>query len=53
MPGRRRSLAGRDTLRLRVRARRGRDIRWELAEAQRAADVFEAAFDCKLLIEEM
>jgi len=45
--------AGRDTLRLRVRARRGRDIRWELAEAQRAAALFEAAFDCKLLIEEM
>jgi exopolyphosphatase/guanosine-5'-triphosphate,3'-diphosphate pyrophosphatase len=44
--------AGRDTLRLRVRARRGRDIRWELAEAQRAAGLFEAAFDCKLLVEE-
>ncbi len=44
--------AGRDTLRLSVRARRGRDIRWELAEAQRAADVFEAAFDCKLRVEE-
>jgi exopolyphosphatase / guanosine-5'-triphosphate,3'-diphosphate pyrophosphatase len=43
--------AGRDTLRLRVRARKGRTIRWELAEAQRAADVFEEAFDCKLLVE--
>jgi exopolyphosphatase/guanosine-5'-triphosphate,3'-diphosphate pyrophosphatase len=44
--------AGRDALRLRVRARRGRDIRWEIAEAQRSASLFEAAFECKLLVEE-
>jgi exopolyphosphatase/guanosine-5'-triphosphate,3'-diphosphate pyrophosphatase len=45
-------VAGRDLLRLIVRARAGRDIRWELAEAQRSADLFEAAFDCKLQIEQ-
>jgi exopolyphosphatase/guanosine-5'-triphosphate,3'-diphosphate pyrophosphatase len=44
--------AGHEALRLRVRARRGRDIRWEAGEAQRTADFFEAAFDCKLLVEQ-
>ncbi len=42
--------AGRRKLRLRARARRGADARVEIWEAQRNADLFEAAFQCKLEI---
>ena len=41
---------GRRKLRLRARARRGADARVEIWEAQRNADLFEAAFQCKLEI---
>jgi exopolyphosphatase/guanosine-5'-triphosphate,3'-diphosphate pyrophosphatase len=39
---------GRKRLRLRVTPRRAADARVEVWEAQRNADLFEAAFDCKL-----
>ena len=41
---------GRRTLRLRARTRRGADSRVEIWEAQRNADLFEAAFNCRLEI---
>jgi exopolyphosphatase/guanosine-5'-triphosphate,3'-diphosphate pyrophosphatase len=37
-----------ERLRLRVKARRGHNVAWEAGEAQRSADLFEEAFDCRL-----
>lgn len=43
------TLSGRGAqLTLRVTAQRGRDISWEVGEAGRSADLFEAAYGCRL-----
>ncbi len=40
--------ARRDVVRLTVKGRPGHDVRWEIGEAQRNADLFEDAFNCRL-----
>jgi exopolyphosphatase/guanosine-5'-triphosphate,3'-diphosphate pyrophosphatase len=38
-------------VRLTVRPKRGRDVRWEVGEAQRSVDLLEEAFECEVAVQ--